>query len=106
MVIDYKILTHEQLMTEKAHLIIKLNAQIAINDFKEAQITKSELVELIAIEKLKCSEIAQTKKENEIMKEIDSKANGLQERPEVQPIEEGVVVPQKEKYLTGLVNGV
>lgn len=103
MVIDYKILTHEQLMTEKAHLIIKLNAQIAINDFKEAQITKSELVELIAIEKLK---IAQTKKENEIMKEIDSKANGLQERPEVQPIEEGVVVPQKEKYLTGLVNGV
>ena len=40
------------------------------------------------------------------MKEIDSKANGLQERPEVQPIEEGVVVPQKEKYLTGLVNGV
>lgn len=103
MVIDYKILTHEQLMTEKAHLIIKLNAQIAINDFKEAQITKSELVELIAIEKLK---ITQTKKENEIMKEIDSKANGLQERPEVQPIEEGVVVPQKEKYLTGLVNGV
>ena len=59
MVIDYKILTHEQLMTEKAHLIIKLNAQIAINDFKEAQITKSELVELIAIEKLK---ITQTKK--------------------------------------------
>ncbi|MDD6529297.1 MAG: hypothetical protein PUF41_04720 [Prevotella copri] len=52
MVKDYKILTHEQLMTEKAHLIIKLNAQIAIDDLKGAQITKSELVELVAVEKL------------------------------------------------------
>ena len=48
---NYKTLNHEQLMTEKAHLIVRLNAMLAINDQKGAQTTKSELVELIAIEK-------------------------------------------------------
>lgn len=48
---NYKLLNHEQLMIEKAHLIVRLNAMLAINDQKGAQTTKSELVELIAIEK-------------------------------------------------------